>query len=218
MQWDYSIVYLNLILMSTIYDVLILGGGAAGMSCALVLGSAQNKPFGKDKKVGIILHQRASALDRAIFYNALGLEPGLKGMDILQKGAEQLAKYYPEIEQITKEKVLELQENESVFEVKTNKNSYRAKKVVIAIGPSNLNQLEGMKSYIIPHQKIEAVKERIQLTNTDHLVKKDLYVAGVLAGHRSQFAIACGSGAAVATDILTEWNGGKHTMIHDAID
>ncbi|MGB5242127.1 MAG: FAD-dependent oxidoreductase [Lutimonas sp.] len=204
--------------MSTIYDVLILGGGAAGMSCALVLGSAQNKPFGKDKKVGIILHQRASALDRAIFYNALGLEPGLKGMDILQKGAEQLAKYYPEIEQITKEKVLELQENESVFEVKTNKNSYRAKKVVIAIGPSNLNQLEGMKSYIIPHQKIEAVKERIQLTNTDHLVKKDLYVAGVLAGHRSQFAIACGSGAAVATDILTEWNGGKHTMIHDAID
>ncbi|MGB5383941.1 MAG: NAD(P)/FAD-dependent oxidoreductase [Lutimonas sp.] len=204
--------------MSTIYDVLILGGGAAGMSCALVLGSAQNKPFGKDKKVGIILHQRASALDRAIFYNALGLEPGLKGMDILQKGAEQLTKYYPEIEQITKEKVLELQENESVFEVKTNKNSYRAKKVVIAIGPSNLNQLEGMKSYIIPHQKIEAVKERIQLTNTDHLVKKDLYVAGVLAGHRSQFAIACGSGAAVATDILTEWNGGKHTMIHDAID
>jgi flavin-dependent dehydrogenase len=204
--------------MSTIYDVLILGGGAAGMSCALVLGSAQNKPFGKDKKVGIILHQRASALDRAIFYNALGLEPGLKGMDILQKGAEQLAKYYPEIEQITKEKVLELQENESVFEVKTNKNSYRAKKVVIAIGPSNLNKLEGMKSYIIPHQKIEAVKERIQLTNTDHLVKKDLYVAGVLAGHRSQFAIACGSGAAVATDILTEWNGGKHTMIHDAID
>lgn len=204
--------------MSTIYDVLILGGGAAGMSCALVLGSAQNKPFGKDKKVGIILHQRASALDRAIFYNALGLEPGLKGMDILQKGAEQLAEYYPEIEQITKEKVLELQENESVFEVKTNKNSYRAKKVVIAIGPSNLNQFEGMKSYIIPHQKIEAVKERIQLTNTDHLVKKDLYVAGVLAGHRSQFAIACGSGAAVATDILTEWNGGKHTMIHDAID
>lgn len=188
------------------------------MSCALVLGSAQNKPFGQDKKVGIVLHQRASALDRAIFYNALGLEPGLKGTDILQKGAEQLAKYYPEIEQITKEKVLELQENDDVFTVRTNKNSFQAKKVVIAIGPSNLNQLEGMKSYIIPHQKIEAVKERIQLTNTDHLVKKNLYVAGVLAGHRSQFAIACGSGAAVATDILTEWNGGKHTMIHDAID
>ena len=188
------------------------------MSCALVLGSAQNKPFGKDKKVGIVLHQRASALDRAIFYNALGLEPGLKGIDILQKGAEQLAQFYPGIEQITKEKVLDIQENDLLFTVKTNKNSYQTRKVVIAIGPSNLNQLEGIKTYIIPHKKIEAVKERIQLRNTDHLVKKDLYVAGVLAGHRSQFAIACGSGAAVATDILTEWNGGKHTMIHDAID
>jgi thioredoxin reductase len=201
-----------------IFDVLILGGGAAGMSCALVLGSAQNKPFGKEKRIGIVLHQRASALDRAIFYNALGLEPGLTGKDILQKGAEQLSFYYPDIEQITKEKVLDIAENEHIFTIKTNKNSYLAKKIVIAIGPSNLNQIEGIKEFIIPHKKIEAVKERIQLKNTDHLVKKDMYVAGVLAGHRSQFAIACGSGAAVATDILSEWNDGKHTVIHDAID
>ncbi|MFD1315066.1 FAD-dependent oxidoreductase [Namhaeicola litoreus] len=201
-----------------IFDVLILGGGAAGMSCALVLGSAQNKPFGKEKRIGIVLHQRSSALDRAVFYNALGLEPGLLGKDILQKGADQLSKYYPDIKQITKEKVVNIEQNQNVFAVKTNKNSYFAKKIVIAIGPSNLNQIAGIKEFIIPHQKIEAVKERIQLKNTDHLVKKDMYVAGVLAGHRSQFAIACGSGAAVATDILTEWNHGKHTMIHDAID
>jgi len=39
-----------------------------------------------------------------------------------------------------------------------------------------------------------------------------------LAGHRSQFAIACGSGTQVATDILTEWNNGISTVIHDAIE
>ena len=44
-----------------VYDVLIIGGGAEGMSCALVLGSAKNKPFAKDKSIGIILHQKASA-------------------------------------------------------------------------------------------------------------------------------------------------------------
>jgi hypothetical protein len=44
-----------------------------------------------------------------------------------------------------------------------------------------------------------------------------LYVAGTLAGWRSQFAIACGSGAQVATDILTLWNDGIHTKIHDKI-
>jgi membrane-bound inhibitor of C-type lysozyme len=30
-------------------------------------------------------------------------------------------------------------------------------------------------------------------------------------------SIAAGSGAAVATDILTLWNDGNHTMVHDAL-
>jgi len=38
----------------------------------------------------------------------------------------------------------------------------------------------------------------------------------VLAGWRSQFAIAAGSGTQVATDILTLWNNGQTTMIHDS--
>jgi len=41
-------------------------------------------------------------------------------------------------------------------------------------------------------------------------------VSGVLAGWRSQFATAAGSGAHVATDILTIWNGGQTAMVHDS--
>ncbi len=48
--------------------------------------------------------------------------------------------------------------------------------------------------------------------------EKNLYVAGTLAGWRSQFAIASGSGAHVATDILSLWNGGKHTKVHDKVE
>jgi hypothetical protein len=55
------------------------------------------------------------------------------------------------------------------------------------------------------------------LKNINHLVAEGIYVAGVLAGWRSQFAIAAGSGAQVATDILTLWNDGNQTMIHDKI-
>lgn len=52
-------VYLfNSIKMDQSFDVLIIGGGAAGMSCALVLGSAKNKPFAADKTIGIIMHQK----------------------------------------------------------------------------------------------------------------------------------------------------------------
>ena len=60
-------------------------------------------------------------------------------------------------------------------------------------------------------------KERIQLKNTDHLVAEGIYVIGTLAGWRSQLAIAAGSGAAVATDLLTLWNNGTQTHAHDSI-
>ena len=32
-----------------------------------------------------------------------------------------------------------------------------------------------------------------------------------------QLAIAAGSGASVATDILTLWNNGEHSQVHDKI-
>ncbi len=37
--------------MNNTFDVLIVGGGVSGMSCALVLGSAKNKPFAAEKKL-----------------------------------------------------------------------------------------------------------------------------------------------------------------------
>jgi hypothetical protein len=48
-------------------------------------------------------------------------------------------------------------------------------------------------------------------------VAEGIYVAGTLAGHRSQLDIAAGSGAAVATDILTFWNNGIETHSHDSV-
>jgi hypothetical protein len=67
------------------------------------------------------------------------------------------------------------------------------------------------------HIKIIARKTKNQLHNTDHKVAEGIYVAGTLAGWRSQLSIAAGSGAAVATDILTLWNNGIQTHIHDSI-
>jgi uncharacterized protein (DUF927 family) len=53
------------------------------------------------------------------------------------------------------------------------------------------------------HIKNHCQKNKNQLHNTDHKVAEGIYVAGTLAGWRSQLSIAAGSGAAVATDILT---------------
>lgn len=146
---------------------------------------------------------------------------------MLAESIQHLAKTYPHIEQITDEKVLKIEGEctSSVspsslcpdFTIITNKNTYKSNIIVVAIGYSNTFAIEGLVHYAEPHQKSLAEKQRIQLKNADHKVAEGIYVTGTLAGWRSQVAIAAGSGAAVATDILTLWNGGIQTQSHDSI-
>ncbi|MDG5490825.1 FAD-dependent oxidoreductase [Psychroserpens sp. SPM9] len=199
------------------YDAFIIGGGAAGMSCALVLGSAKSKAFAENKRIAIVTHQRTSHLQNALFNNVLGLEPGTLGADILESGKKQLSNLYAHVEQIASEKVKSVKQTDGHFTVITNKNTYLSKIVVVAVGYTNLLTIKGLEAYVEPHPRAAIEKDRIWLKNDNHLVTHGLYVAGTLAGWRSQFAIASGSGAQVATDILTLWNDGKQTKIHDKI-
>lgn len=199
------------------YDVLIIGGGVSGMSCALLLGSAQHKSFAADKKIGIIAHQKASSLQDALFNNAYGIPAGKLGSELLTESLIQLQELYPHIDQISGEKVMKIDGQSGNFTVMTNKNSYTAKIVVIGIGASNPFTIEGLEDYVMPHQKVIPEKNRIQLKNSDHKVTEGIYVTGTLAGWRSQLAIAAGSGASVATDILTLWNNGIHVQVHDSV-
>lgn len=198
-------------------DVIIIGGGVSGMSCAMVLGSAHGKAYAKDKLVAIIAHQNASSLQDAIFYNAYGVPSGKLGADLLEESTAHVQNVYPHIQQIFQEKVVSVQKIEAGFAVITNKNSYTTKTVVVGIGSSNLFAIEGLLEYVEPHAKSLAEKQRIQLRNRDHKVAEGIYVCGTLAGHRSQLPIAAGSGAAVATDILVLWNDGVETHSHDSV-
>lgn len=199
------------------FDVLIIGGGVAGVSCALVLGSAHRKPFVSEKQIGIIAHQKTSSLQEALFNNAYGITPGTLGSDLLQNSLDQLADLYPHVTQIENEKVMRVEGEYPEFTVVTNKNSYQANTIVMAIGYSNTFDIPGLMEYVAPHPKAVKEKQRIYLRNNDHKVTDGIYVAGTLAGWRSQLAIAAGSGAAVATDILTLWNGGIDSQSHDSI-
>ncbi|VXB05768.1 Pyridine nucleotide-disulfide oxidoreductase [Flavobacterium sp. 9R] len=199
------------------FDVLIIGGGVSGMSCALVLGSAQNKPFVSTKKIGIFTHQKSSSLQEALFNNAYGIPPGTLGSELLKQSNLHLVTVYPHITQIPEEKVLKIEGDYPEFKVITNKNSYTTRNLIVGIGSSNTFAIEGLMHYVEPHKKALPEKQRIQLRNTDHKVAEGIYVIGTLAGWRSQLAIAAGSGAAVATDILTLWNDNIPTHAHDSI-
>lgn len=199
------------------FDVLIIGGGVSGVSCALVLGSAYKKAFAQDKKIGIITHQKTSSLQQALFNNAYGIPAGKLGSELLTESLEQLQNLYPHVEQIENEKVLKIEGIYPNFNVITNKSSYQTKTIVIGIGSANTFAIEGLMHFVEPHKKAIVEKQRIQLKNNDHKVAEGIYVVGTLAGHRSQLAIAAGSGAAVATDILTLWNDGISSQAHDSI-
>ncbi|MFV9483707.1 FAD-dependent oxidoreductase [Christiangramia sp. ASW11-125] len=199
------------------YDVLIVGAGVAGISCALVLGSALEKPYAVNRKVGILLQYKSSHLNSALLNNAFGIAPGTNGRELLETSILHLEKLYPAVELIPKEKAKEIVSLSEGFQLTSTKNVYTSERLVIATGYTSPVRIKGLEKYVIPHKKAKAEKERIQLKNVDHLVTKGLYVAGTLAGWRSQYSIAAGSGAAVATDILTEWNNGEHSKIHDKL-
>ena len=202
--------------MNNQFNVLIIGGGVSGISCALVLGSAKNKHFATEKKIGIFTHQKSSALQEAVFNNAYGITPGKLGAELLQESKTHLTSMYPHVVQISDEKVLKIEGEYPNFTVISNKNSYSTHTIIVGIGSANTFNIEGLTQFVEPHQKALAEKQRIQLKNTDHKVIEGVYVIGTLAGCRSQLTIAAGSGAAVATDLLTLWNEGVPVQVHDS--
>lgn len=197
-------------------DVLIIGGGAAAVSCALVLGSAHKKAFVADKNITLIAHQKGSFLQDALLNNVYGVQPGTLGKDLLEQSASHLKEAYPHIDVCPNERVVEVVRLKEFFQIKTNDNIYLAKTVVIATNSSSFH-IDGLSQYLIPHQKSNPSKNRVQLNNHNHLVDENLFVAGTLAGLPSQVSIAAGSGAFVATEILTMWNNGMPTHAHDSV-
>lgn len=198
-------------------DVLIIGGGPAGVSCALIIGSALKRPYAEGKQVAILTHQKASALQDGLYNNAYGIAPGTLGATLMETSLDHLQQQYPEVAQLPNEKVMNITGTAGNYTVTTNKNTYTAKIVVVATGSAPASAIEGLEVYTEPHKKALPEKNRIQLRNNDHLVTEGLYVAGTLAGQRSQLAISAGSGASVGTDILTLWNSGKPTQSHDSV-
>jgi len=142
------------------FDVLIIGGGAAGLSCGLVIGSGLDKAFAENKKAGIIVHQRSSHLQSALLQNVLGFAPGTKGMDVLRDGIKHLSDLYPKMQQISGEMGKEIIEIDGGYQVLTNKDQYSSKEVVIAVGYISPFRISGLEEYLIPHSKAKISKKQ----------------------------------------------------------
>ncbi len=194
------------------YDVVIIGGGAAGLSCGMTLASANNKfDWAKDKRY-LILDDGNSDLKKASLFNVPGFDYGISGQNAIKQIRDHLS-FFPAIE-IKDEKVLIISGSRGDFTIKTSQNEYKADIIVLATGMDEFN-IDGLDVTVAKHDKV-IKPNKIKLEHIDNRITDGVYVAGLLSGIKTMFLIAAGDGSKVACDIFEEWTG-KMAVSHDSV-
>lgn len=197
------------------FDVLIIGGGPAAISCGLVLGSAANKSYMQDKKMGMIAYAKAGDLNAALLNNLFGVASGTKGKQLIADELERL-KTFKAIEQLAAEPIERIEAKEDYYIVSTAKDNYQSKAVVLAIGHNpKIAKIGGLEDITQAHSNSLPGVNKTAIRHSNLMVKDGLYVAGLTADCASQAAIAAGVGAEVAVHLLSKWNGNIFDHAHD---
>ncbi len=194
------------------YDVIIIGGGASGLSCALTLASSKGKfPWAEDRKY-LVIDNDSSDLLKAMLNNVPGVKQGTLGRELLKQIKEQIQSYSNV--DIINDRVVFATGEKGNFVVETeNGRRFEGSYLVLATGFHEFN-IEGLEVEVVPNPKAPRPGKIMIKTDSDYKVRDGLYVAGLLAGFSSMFASAAGSGAQVACNIMEEW-AGKPVVIHD---
>ncbi|GAB6076474.1 FAD-dependent oxidoreductase [Desulfurobacterium crinifex] len=191
------------------YDVVIVGGGPAGLSCALTLADgAKRFDFAKGKKFVVIDSVNSDAL-KAVLNNVPGIKKGTTGEEYLKFLTAQVEEF--EEVNLVEGEVSEISGKKGNFTVVlSDGRKLQAKLVVLATGFHSFEiKCDGVE--VIPHPKTPR-PGKIALKPT----KEGIFVAGLAAGVITMIVAAVGSGVEVACDILSEW-AGKIVVGHDSI-
>lgn len=193
------------------YDVVIIGGGVSGLSCAITLGSAAAKEaVAADKKI-LVIDAGASHLKIAQVFNVPGIKPGTVGTELLASLADQANAY--ENVTLTTGNVTKVAGDVGAYTISTEAGeNYEAGLIVFANGMATIN-VEGIGADVVDHVRAPR-PGMVMIQNENGKIDDGKYVTGCAAGATSMFAAAAGYGAQTGTDIISAWIG-KYTVIHD---
>lgn len=190
------------------YGVVIVGGGPAGLSCALTLADGARR-FDFARKPIAVVDSGSSDVLKAVLNNVPGVKRGTTGEEYLEFLRTQVEEF-EEVNLIEGE-VAEVTGREGEFKVVlSDGRELQAELVVFATGfhsfPVKTDLVE-----VVPHPKSPR-PGKIALRPK----APGVYVAGLAAGVITMVASAAGSGVEVACDILSKW-AGRVVVGHDKI-
>lgn len=193
------------------YDVIIVGGGASGLACALTLASARGRgwSWAEDKKY-LIFDKNESDLHKAYLKNVPGLQP-MRGTELLQVIRKQIEEWGGV--EFLQEKVVEIRRDGEAYRVITEEGKEYVGRYVVLAGGFKEFSIKGIDFEILENPK-SPKPGRVMIKHENYEVMPNLFVVGTLAGISSHFTSCAGSGVEVAVEILSRM-AGKRIVIHD---
>lgn len=182
------------------YDVVIIGAGAAGASAGLFTAKAGKKT--------LILDNDKSMTKRAWLNNHYGVME-ISGPDLIDIGKKQASKYGAEL---VEAEATQIESKGGVLVVSTEQGTYEAKHVILATGISaQLAEKAGINTKPGTEPRIQTI---IDCDANGKTNVEGVWAAGTCAGVSVHTIITAGDGAKVGINIVSELNGERY-VDHD---